>query len=50
MDEKDKQISLFEDEQNEKQEKIDNALDKLKDKYGYNFIKRATDINNTKSK
>ena len=50
IDEKDKQISLFEDEQNEKQEKIDNALDKLKDKYGYNFIKRATDINNTKSK
>ena len=50
IDEKDKQISLFEDEQNEKQEKIDNALDKLKDKYGYNFIKRATDINSRKSK
>lgn len=44
IDEKDKQISLFEDEQNEKQEKIDNALDKLKDKYGYNFIKRGSDI------
>lgn len=50
IDEKDKQISLFEDEQNEKQEKIDNALDKLKDKYGYNLIKRATDINSRKSK
>lgn len=50
IDEKDKQISLFEDKQNEKQEKIDNALDKLKDKYGYNFIKRATDINSRKSK
>ena len=48
IDEKDKQISLFEDEQNEKQEKIDNALDKLKDKYGYNFIKRGSDIKTIK--
>ena len=48
IDEKDKQISLFEDEQNVKQEKIDNALDKLKDKYGYNFIKRGSDIKTIK--
>ena len=44
IDEQDKQISLFENKQNEKQEKIDNALDKLKEKYGYDFIKRGTDI------
>ena len=35
---------MFENKQNENQEKIDNALDKLKEKYGYDFIKRGTDI------
>lgn len=48
IDEQDKQISLFENKQNEKQEKIDNALDKLKEKYGYDFIKRGTDIESRK--
>lgn len=44
IEERDRQISLFEDKQNEKQEKIDNAVDKIKDKFGYNIIKRAKEI------
>lgn len=38
------QISLFDnikDEKQEKQEKLDTAIDKLKEKYGYNLITRA---------
>lgn len=35
------QISLFENNQNVKQEKIDKVVDKLKEKYGYNSITRA---------
>ena len=38
------QISLFDNKQEEKQNKIDNVLDNLKEKYGYNFIKRARDV------
>lgn len=38
------QISLFDNKQNEKQEKIDLVLDKIKDKYGYNAITRAGKI------
>ena len=38
------QISLFDNKQNEKQEKIDFVLDKIKDKYGYNAITRAGKI------
>ena len=45
IDEKDEQISLFDNKQNEKQEKIDNTIDMLKDKFGYNSIKRAGEIN-----
>ena len=44
LDEKDKQISLFDNKQNEKQEKLDEALDKLKEKYGINKIKRGGEI------
>lgn len=41
-DKEDMQISLFNDEaKNEKQEKLDKTIDKLKEKYGYNFITRA---------
>ena len=41
-DKEEMQISLFHDEiKNEKQEKLDNTIDKLKEKYGYNFITRA---------
>ena len=35
------QISLFETEQEQKQEKLDEVLDKLKEKYGYEKITRA---------
>ena len=35
------QLSLFQNEKNEKQEKLDEAIDKLKEKYGYNSITRA---------
>ncbi len=39
------QISLFDNKQEEKQNKIDNVIDNLKEKYGYNFIKRARNLN-----
>ena len=42
--EEERQMSFFDNNQNEKQEKIDNAVDKIKDKYGYNSIKRANEI------
>lgn len=35
------QLSLFSNENNTKQEKLDETIDKLKEKYGYNSIKRA---------
>lgn len=35
------QISLFDDKQNKKQEKLDKVVDNLKAKYGYNSITRA---------
>ena len=38
------QLSLFKDEENEKQEKIDKAIDKIKEKYGYNSITRAGEM------
>ena len=38
------QLSLFERSGNKKQEKLDIAIDMLKDKYGYNFIKRAGEL------
>lgn len=44
LGEKDKQISIFDNKQNEKQEKLDETLDKLKDKYGIKFIKRGGEI------
>ena len=41
-DKEEMQISLFHDEaKNEKQEKLDKTIDKLKEKYGYNLITRA---------
>lgn len=39
------QLSLFDDKNNEKQNKIDNTIDKLKEKYGYDFITRAGNLN-----
>lgn len=38
------QLSIFDTKTNEKQEKIDVVLDKIKDKYGYNAITRAGKI------
>ncbi len=38
------QISLFQDKTNEKQDKLDNAIDKIKDKYGFNTITRAGEM------
>ena len=35
------QLSLFSNEDDEKQEKLDEVVDKLKEKYGYNSITRA---------
>ena len=40
-----RQISLFENTENEKQKKIDSAIDKIKEKYGYNTITRAGKMN-----
>lgn len=36
-----RQLSLFENEENEKQKKIDTVVDKIKEKYGYEAITRA---------
>ena len=35
------QISLFDTPKNEKQQKLDKALDNIKEKYGYNSVTRA---------
>lgn len=44
--EKDKiQLSLFDDKNDEKQNKIDNTIDMLKEKYGYSFVTRASNLN-----
>ena len=40
-----RQISLFENTENEKQKKIDSVLDKIKEKYGYETITRAGKMN-----
>ena len=41
VDKNEMQLSLFSNEKDEKQEKLDKVVDTLKDKYGYNFITRA---------
>ena len=40
-----RQISLFENTENEKQKKIDQVVDKIKEKYGYETITRAGKMN-----
>ena len=35
------QLSLFSGEEDKKQEKLDEVVDKLKEKYGYNSVTRA---------
>ena len=44
-----RQISLFENTENEKQNKIDSVVDKIKEKYGYETITRAGKMNIDKS-
>ena len=39
------QLSFFSKQSDEKQEQLDSTIDKLKEKYGYNFITRAGDMN-----
>lgn len=41
VDKNHRQMSFFESEENKRQDKLDETLDKLKKKYGYNFITRA---------
>ena len=39
------QLSLFNNEEEKKQEKLDEVVDKLKDKFGYNSVTRAGKLN-----
>ena len=41
IDKEEKQISLFQNKNSEKQEKLDKVIDSLKEKYGYQSITRA---------
>lgn len=41
VEKEERQISLFKNTENEKQKKIDSAIDKIKEKYGYDAITRA---------
>ena len=41
VDKDDVQLSLFTGEEDKKQEKLDEVVDKLKQKYGYNSVTRA---------
>lgn len=40
-----KQISLFDNKENEKQDNLDSIIDKLKEKYGYDAVTRAGKLN-----
>lgn len=44
IDKEEVQLSLFEQKESIKQEKLDKAIDELKQKYGYNSIKRAGEM------
>lgn len=39
------QISIFENADEKRQEKIDKTIDRIKEKYGYNLITRAGKMN-----
>ena len=43
------QLSLFSNEEEEKQEKLDKVVDELKNKYGYSSITRAGKLNSEKN-
>lgn len=47
IDKNQMQLSLFDNQANQKQEKIDEVVDDLKNKYGYNIITRANGLNNS---
>ena len=44
VDKTKQQISIFDDDNNNRQEKLDKVVDELKNKYGYSSITRATNI------
>ena len=48
-EEAEKQISIFENNNIKKQEKLDKVVDLIKDKYGYETITRAGDMKHTKN-
>ena len=48
-DEEEKQISIFENNDTKKQEKLDKVVDSIKDKYGYETITRAGDMKQSKN-
>lgn len=39
------QLSIFDNQENKKQDKLDSTIDKLKEKYGYDLITRAGQMN-----
>ncbi len=39
------QLSLFDNKDNQKQDNLDNVIDKIKEKYGYTLITRAGNLN-----
>lgn len=45
VDKNNQQLSLFDTKDNDKQNTIDNTIDRLKEKYGYNFVTRASNLN-----
>lgn len=49
-DKNQRQLSLFEDKTKEKLDKIDNIMDSLKEKYGYDFITYASRIKKEENK
>ena len=47
LEEKDqKQLSIFDTQEEKKLDKLDETIDKLKEKYGYNLIKRGSNLEN----
>ena len=42
------QLSIFDVKEDTKDKKLDNVIDRLKDKFGYNMISRATDLQGNK--
>ena len=45
IEKEEQQLSLFYNNKNKKQEKLDQVVDELKNKYGYNTITRAGKLN-----